>query len=429
MKYVIVIGDGMADTHLPQLAGKTPLEVLALNSFDRCAGCYCGRALTVPRGLPAGSDTAILSIFGYDPRTCYTGRSVLEAAGMGVTVPEGCISFRVNLCAVLPDEEGKLVIHSHNGGNIHGEEATTLMNDLIADEGFAAMMKDAGLHITVTDTFRHVGVMTSTAADLGAVRLTEPHNVLMQEIAPHLPHMERETDDEAARRMCADVHALMLRSYEILQNHPVNRKRIAEGKLPANMIWPWGAATAMTLPDFREKYGHYGSVISAVPLVWGIASLAGLKVPKVEGANGDLDTNYEGKVKCALDALAEGDDFVVVHVEAPDEMAHAGDLGRKLEAVQNVEYRVVMPLLNQLMGRGEDFRLLLLSDHPTFLTTRTHSGHPVPWAIFDSRVVRKAIAEGKEPPVRKFCEDAMLCEPVLMEGTDLIKVLFEQYGA
>ena len=426
MKYVIVIGDGMADTRLVQLACKTPMEVLALNSFDRCAGCYCGRALTVPRGLPAGSDTAILSIFGYAPQTYYTGRSVLEAAGMGVDVPQGAISFRVNLCAVLPDEEGKLVIHSHNGGNIHGAEATTLMNDLIADERFSALMKDAGLAITVTDTFRHVGVMQSTAADLGAVRFTEPHNVLTQRIDQHLPHMERDTEDEAVRKMCADVHALMLRSYEILKDHPINHKRVAEGKLPANMIWPWGAATAVSLPDFREKYGHHGSVISAVPLVWGIARLAGLKVPKVEGANGDIDTNYEGKVACALEALASGDDFVVVHVEAPDEMAHAGDLARKLEAIQNVEYRVVMPILNQLMGKGEDFRLLLLSDHPTFLTTRTHSGQPVPWAIFDSRVVRKALDEGKEPPVRKFCEDAMLCEPVLMDGTDLIKVLFEQ---
>ena len=145
MKYVLVIGDGMADTYLPQLAGKTPLEALALNAFDRAAGCWCGRALTVPHGLPAGSDTAILSIFGYDPRKYYTGRSVLEAAGMGVKVPKGCVSFRVNLCAVTPDDSGALVIHSHNGGNIHGEEAVTLMNDLLADPAFAALMKDAGL--------------------------------------------------------------------------------------------------------------------------------------------------------------------------------------------------------------------------------------------------------------------------------------------
>ena len=426
MKYVLVIGDGMADTHLPQLAGKTPLEALALPAFDRCAGCFCGRALTVPHGLPAGSDTAILSIFGYSPKTYYTGRSVLEAAGMGVTVPKGCVSFRVNLCAVTPDENGNLVIHSHNGGNIHGEEAVTLMNDLIADPSFAAMMQAAGLSITVTDTFRHVGVMQTTASDLSAVRLTEPHNVLEQPIAPHLPHLLRETEDAAARKLSEDIRALMLRSYELLKDHPVNRRRMAEGKLPANMIWPWGAATAMELPSFREKYGHFGTVVSAVPLVWGIAGLAGLKTPHVEGANGDLDTNYEGKVQCALDALDAGDDFAAVHIEAPDEMAHAGDLGRKLEAIQNVESRVVGPLLNQLMGRGEDFRLLLLSDHPTLLTTRTHDGSPVPYAIFDSRTVRRALDAGKEPPMRKFCEEEMMCEPVLMDGTDLMRLLFEQ---
>lgn len=426
MKYVLVIGDGMADTHLPQLAGKTPLEALALNAFDRCAGCYCGRALTVPHGMPAGSDTAILSIFGYAPQTYYTGRSVLEAAGMGVTLPQGAVSLRVNLCAVSPNEAGEPVIHSHNGGNIHGQEAVTLMNDLLADEGFAALMREAGLSITVTDTFRHVGVLATQARDLAAVRLTEPHNVLEQPVAPHLPRLTRQTDDPAAARMADDLRRLMLLSYDILREHPINRAREAAGQLPANMIWPWGAATAVRLPSFRETYGHYGSVISAVPLVWGIAALAGLKTPRVEGANGDLDTNYEGKVRCALDALAAGDDFVAVHIEAPDEMSHAGDLGRKLEAIQNVECRVVMPLLNQLMGRGEDFRLLLLSDHPTLLTTRTHDGSPVPYAIFDSRVVRKALSEGKQPPLRKFCEEEMLCEPVLMDGTDLIKLLFEQ---
>lgn len=427
MKYVLVIGDGMADTKLPQLANHTPMEVLALNAFDRCAGCFAGRVLTVPHGMPAGSDTAILSIFGYAPQTYYTGRSVLEAAGMGVSLPEGAISFRVNLCAVTPDEEGRLVIHSHNGGNIHGIEATTLMNDLIAHPDFAALLKESGLSITVTDTFRHVGLLESKATDLSAVRFTEPHNVLEQVIEPHLPHLERATDDAAAVKMGEDIRRLMLLSYEILKDHPVNQQRVAENKLPATMIWPWGAATAVKLPSFREKYGHHGSVISAVPLVWGIASLAGLKTPKVEGANGDLDTNYEGKVACALEALENGDDFVAVHVEAPDEMAHAGDLGRKLEAIQNVEYRVVMPLLNQLMGKGEDFRLLLLPDHPTLLTTRTHDGSPVPYAIFDSRVVRKAIQAGKMPPTRKFCEEEMTCEPVLMDGTDLMKVLFEQY--
>lgn len=383
MKYVLVIGDGMADTHLPQLAGKTPLEALALPAFDRCAGCWCGRALTVPHGLPAGSDTAILSIFGYSPKTYYTGRSVLEAAGMGVKVPRGCVSFRVNLCAVS-EVEGKTVIHSHNGGNIHGQEAITLMNDLIATPAFAAKMKDAGLSITVTDTFRHVGVMETTAADLSAVKLTEPHNVLEQAVEPYLPHLLRDTQDEAAKKMAQDIRELMLMSYGILKDHPVNQKRMADGKLPANMIWPWGAATAMELPSFREKYGHYGSVVSAVPLVWGIATLMGLPHPHVEGATGDLDTNYAGKVACAVEALKGGADFAAIHVEAPDEMTHAGDLEKKLEAIRYLDSRVIAPLLAQLPALG-DFRILMLSDHKTLMSTRTHDGKPVPFAIYDSR--------------------------------------------
>ncbi|NCB06212.1 MAG: 2,3-bisphosphoglycerate-independent phosphoglycerate mutase, partial [Clostridia bacterium] len=408
-------GDGMADTYLTELGGKTPLESLALPAFDRVAGGEFARALTVPHGVPAGSDTAILSIFGYSPLRYYTGRSVLEAAGMGVVLPEGAVSFRVNLCAVTDEKDG-LTIQSHNGGNIHGQQALTLMNDLVSDPAFAKALSDAGLSITVTDTFRHVGVMRTDARDLSAVKLTEPHNVLAQPIEANLPHLCKETDDEAAKRMASDIRTLMLASYKVLRDHPINRERIAAGQLPANMIWPWGAATAVRLPSFENKYHVHGSVVSAVPLVWGIATLAGLKTPRVEGANGDLDTNYEGKVQAALDALQNGDDFAAVHIEAPDEMAHAGDLGKKMEAIQNVEYRVVAPLLNELTRRGEPFRLLLLPDHPTLMTTRTHDGSPVPYAIYDSRNPGKP---------RKFCEREAACEPVLMDGTELMERLFQ----
>lgn len=426
MKYVLVIGDGMADTGLTALEGKTPLEALTLPAFDRAAGCEAGRARTVPEGLQPGSDTAILSIFGNDPRVCYTGRSVLEAEGMGVSLPGGAVSFRVNLCAVTPGGDG-LVIRSHNGGNIHGDEALALMNDLLADPAFAAKMADAGLMIHVTDTFRHIGVMRTVARDLAAVCLTEPHNVLEQPIAPHLPRMAAATQDEAARKLCGDIRALMLASYDILRDHPVNRRREAAGLLPASMIWPWGAATAMKLEDFGQKYGKRGSVISAVPLVWGIAALGGLKTPRVPGANGDLDTNYEGKVERALQALLdEGDDFAAVHVEAPDEMAHAGSLDKKMTAIRRVNDRVVEPLLSRLTASGEDFRLLLLSDHPTLLTTRTHDGSPVPYAIYDSRTVRDAVAAGRQAPVRKFCEATLAGAPLMADGTGLMARLFEQ---
>ncbi|HNX62667.1 MAG TPA: hypothetical protein PKN45_08495, partial [Candidatus Limiplasma sp.] len=292
---------------------------------------------------------------------------------------------------------------------------------------FAAKMKEAGLTIHVTDTFRHIGVMVSPAHDLKAVKLTEPHNVLEQPIAANLPHLLTETDDAAARKLCADVRELMLLSYEVLKDHPVNRARAARGDLPANMIWPWGAATAMRLESFEKKYRKCGSVVSAVPLVWGIASLGGLKTPRVEGANGDLDTNYEGKVDRALQALLrEGDDFAAVHVEAPDEMAHAGSLERKLEAIRRIDARVVGPLLDRLTASGEDFRLLLLSDHPTLLTTRTHDGSPVPYAIYDSRTVRAALAAGRPAPTRKFCEREFATEPLMNEGTRLMNALFEQ---
>ena len=426
MKYVLVIGDGMADTKLAQLDNRTPLESLTLPAFDSAAGCELGRVRTVPHGLVPGSDTAILSIFGNDPRVCYTGRSVLEAAGMGVSLPEGGISLRVNLCAVESTANG-LVIHSHNGGNIHGTEAVTLMNDLIASPAFAQKMREAGLTIHVTDTFRHIGVMLSAARDLNAVKLTEPHNVLEQPIATHLPHMAAPTADEAAVKLCDDIRTLMLLSYDVLRNHPVNLRRMANGQLPANMVWPWGAATAMKLDNFEHRYHKRGSVISAVPLVWGIAALGGLKTPRVEGANGDLDTNYEGKVDRTLQALLqEGDDFAAVHVEAPDEMAHAGSLEKKLQAIQFVNDRVVAPLLDRLTASGEPFRLLLLSDHPTLLTTRTHDGAPVPYAIYDSRTVATAKANGLPAPSAKFSEEAAATQPLVDDGTQLMAMLFEQ---
>ncbi len=342
MKYVLVIGDGMADARLKQLDGKTPMEALTLDAFDRAAGGDYGRVRTVPKGLVPGSDTAILSIFGNDPRSCYTGRSVLEAAGMGITVPDGSVSLRVNLCAV-EEQGGSLIIRSHNGGGIHGKDAETLMHDLTTiSSPFVDTMHKARLQIHITDTFRHIGVMATEASDLSSVHLTEPHNILDKAIADYLPSCK--DGSPAAERMCRQIQELMLLSYEVLKDHPVNRARKEQGLLPANMIWPWGAATAMQLDSFERKYHKTGTVISAVPLVWGIASLAGLKTPRVPGANGDLDTNYQGKVDAVLDALFNGDDFAAVHIEAPDEMAHAGDMIKKMRAIQNVNDLVVRPL-------------------------------------------------------------------------------------
>ena len=396
MKYILVIGDGMADEPIAALQNKTPLEYLSLPAFDRV--CHTlGKAQTVPQGVAPGSDTAILNIFSYDPRTYYTGRSSLEAAGMGVFLNPGEVSLRVNLCAV---EEG--VILSHNGGNIEGEEAITLMETLVSDPRFAEKAAKLSLRIHITPTFRHIGVFRCED-ESATFTLTPPHDVLGDPIAKHMPK----------GALSAELSELMLLSHEVLDQHPINVKRRREGKLPANMIWPWAEARAAQLPSFTEKFGKTGAVISAVPLLHGIAGLAGLDVIMVEGANGDLDTNYEGKVAAAIAAL-ETHDFVCVHVEAPDEMSHAGSLEKKLTAIECLEERVVAPLLEKA---PHDFRLLLLSDHPTLLSTRTHDGNAVPFGIFDSR---------KEAKTLKFCEKTCDEGVFVDNGDKLMPLLFEQ---
>ena len=417
MKYILVIGDGMADEKLPELKNQTPLEFLNLPAFNRCAGSYLGRVRTVPAGVAPGSDTAMLSIFGNDPCKCYTGRSVLEAAGMNVEVPQGSVSFRVNLCAITVDADGERRIQIHNGGNIHGQQALDIMCALLNDAPFSELMDKACMEITPTDTFRHIAVVSNGVTDISSILFTEPHNVLGERVADHMPKMIRETNDQAAVRLCELVSAMMERSYEVLKNHPINQARMAAGELPANMIWPWGAATAMKLPSFEEQFGHKGSVISAVPIVWGIAALGGLKTPHVEGANGDIDTNYEGKVQTLLNALRGGDDFAAIHSEAPDEMAHAGNLEKKLIAIQNVCFRMLQPIMDAMDESGEDYRLLLMPDHPTPLSTRGHDGTPVPYAIYDSR---------RPGQPRKYSESEAMKTPLTDPGTLLMKILFEQ---
>lgn len=368
MKYVLVIGDGMADVALDALNGKTPMESLDLPHFNIMAGGLFGTAQTVPFGVAPGSDTAILNIFGYDPRKYYTGRSVLEAAGVGVILKPGEVSFRVNLCNV---ENG--IIHSHNGGNVEGDDAHGLMEYLVSQPEFIEAAKKVSLNIHISRTFRHIGVIN--APDEYNFKMTEPHNILEQKIEGYMPKGD----------YAAEMTDIMKISYKLLDKHPINEARRARGQMAANMIWPWGPGRAMQLPSFSEKYGHAGDAVSAVPLVWGIANLAGLKAPSVEGANGDVDTNYAGKVEAALESLRSGNDFAAIHVEAPDEMSHAGNLEKKLQAIKCIDEFVIAPLLEKLPEVDKDFRILLLSDHPTLMTTRTHDGHAVPFAIYDSR--------------------------------------------
>lgn len=409
MKYVLVIGDGIADAPVEALGGKTPLEAVTCPNIDRLAGGRLGLCQTVPQGVVPGSDTAILSIFGYDPRVCYTGRSALEAAGMGVTLRPGETSFRVNLCALEGDSFDGAVIRSHNGGGVEGEEAVELMEDLVHDPRFAVLAAAAGFTVHITPTFRHTGVIDAAHAPQGAMpRFTEPHNVLGSPIAPHMPAGDSP--------LAGAIEGLMRASFAVLQGHPVNRARVARGCLPANCIWPWGPGSAMSLPSFASLYGKKGSAVSAVPLVWGIAGLCGVDTPRVPGANAELDTNYEGKVRAALDALAGGADFVCVHVEAPDECAHAGDVEGKCEAIRRLDARVVGPLTAGLSEMFGEYRMLILSDHPTLLSTRGHDGHAVPFALYDSR------AHGAP---RKFDEaHAAATGDFLAEGPMLLRALF-----
>ncbi len=401
MKYVLVVGDGMADFPLEKLNGKTPLEHLALQSFDRIGGGELGRLRSCPPSLPPGSDVAFLTLLGNDAAGVYAGRSPLEAAGMGVVLRPGEVAFRMNLVALGAGAEG-LKMLSHNGGGIEGAEALALARAVTADPEFQTIGAERGLVIHETDTFRHIAVAKGSAAEFS---LKPPHDIAGQFVRDFLPA------GSGGRWLLRLQDA----AHRALSSHPVNLKRAEKGLLPANSAWFWGAGEACVLPDFTRKYGVKGSVISAVPLVKGIALLNQLKAPEVEGATGLLDTNYENKVAAALEALAAGDDFALVHIEAPDEMSHDGSLENKLEAIRRLDARVVGPLLEMLPALG-GFRMLLMPDHYTLLSTRTHDATPVPFALYDSRT---------DVSPRAFTERACAEAPVLETGDQLMKLLFE----
>ena len=376
MKYILVIGDGMADNAVPELNGKTPLEVAEKPFIDQLAAkSLMGSVLTVPKTLPAGSDTAILSIFGCDPCQYFTGRSPLEAAGCGVTVEPGCASFRCNMICVedgdQPFDEKK--IYSHNAGSIDGETSIAVITALCADSEFKAAMDELGMSIEPTPSFRHIAMQKG--GDIDGIVMKPPHDILGQVVGGYAFH-----GNENAKKLW-DLMALANKKLEHL---PLNDQRRAAGKKPANGIWFWAEGTSVKLPNFVENYGHGGSVISAVPLVHGIGVLTGLKMVTVEGATGEVDTNYAGKLQAAKDALLAGDEFVCLHLEAPDESTHNGSLSDKLLAIKQLDSLIVEPLVRWMEEQGMEHRILMLSDHKTLMTTRTHDGDPVPFMIYDS---------------------------------------------
>ena len=408
MKYILIIGDGMADDPVPELGGKTPLEAAEKPHIDALSEhAKLGHVLTVPRNLEPGSDTAILSIFGCDPNIYFTGRSPLEAAGAGVKLRPGEISYRCNMVTLeegdMPFEQRKVL--SHSAGSIEADDSIGLVTWLFNEPEFKAAADAIGLRVEPSPTFRHIAVQTG--GDIENFRAEAPHNHLGEPIGTIRPHGNANADA---------LWSLMALAYDKLEDHPINVRRRAEGKKPANCVWFWAEGTAVELPDFASRYHHSGSVISAVPLVHGIGALSGLRCISVEGATGENDTNFEGKVQAAADALLGGDDFVCVHIEAPDEATHNGRLDEKLEAVEFLDSRVVAPLCEKLDAAGQDYRILILSDHKTLMRTRGHGGDPVPYLIYDSTA--------KSGSGLAYTEKNGETGPYQPDGTKLMEELF-----
>lgn len=366
MKYVVVLGDGMADQPIAELGDKTPLEYAKTPVMDRLAERgEIGMVHTIPDGMKPGSDTANLSVLGYDPRKYYSGRSPLEALSIGVPMKETDIALRCNLVTLSEEEEQyeDRTILDHSSGEISTEDAEVLLN-AVKEE-----LQTQQYQFYRGTSYRHLLIWSQ-----GEITdFVQPHDVLGQKIGDKLPENK-------------DLREMMKRSYEILVNHPINIERRKKGLNPANSCWFWGAGTRPSLSSFEEKTHKKGAMISAVDLLKGIAVGTSMKVITVEGANGGLDTNYEGKARAAVKALTEdGCDFVYVHVEAPDEMGHQGNVEKKVKAIENLDGRVIRPIIEGLEKFGEDYRILILPDHPTPICIRTHTSDSVPYLLFDSK--------------------------------------------
>ena len=365
MKYVVVLGDGMADRPIAELGDQTPLAYAETPTMDQLAAVSeIGMVHTIPDGMKPGSDTANLSVLGYNPRIYYSGRSPLEALSIGVDMKDTDIALRCNLVTLSEEEENyeDRTIIDHSSGEISTADAAVLLDAV--REG----LENETYKFYVGTSYRHLLIW-----DRGeVVELTQPHDVLGQTIGQYLP------EDAVLREM-------MKKSYDILVNHPINVERKKKGLNPANSCWFWGAGTKPALSSFEEKTLLKGAMISAVDLLKGIAVGASMKVIEVEGANGGLNTNYEGKAQAAIDVLTkEGYDFAYIHVEAPDEMGHQGSVERKVKAIEYLDSRVIKPVKEGLEAAGEDFRMLVLPDHPTPICMRTHSSDSVPYLLYDS---------------------------------------------
>ena len=364
MKYLVVLYDGMADYPVPALDGKTPMELAKKPLLDKLARFgKVGTVKTVADGLKPGSDIANMSVLGYNPKECYTGRSPLEAVSIGVDMKDTDIIFRTNLVTLSDEEnyEDKTMV-DYSAGDISTAEAAEIIKSVQEHFGNEKFAFYSGV------AYRHCLVWNNGTLDLG--KMTPPHDISGKVIGEHL------SDSENAKELIA----MMKESYDFLMEHPVNKERIAKGERPANSIWLWGEGTKPALSNFKEKYGVDGSIISAVDLLKGIAKCAGMGSPDVPGATGYIDTNFEGKADCAIEEL-KTKDFVYIHIEAPDECGHRNEPENKVKAIEMIDEKVLAKVLPEL-DKYEDYKVMVLPDHPTPIVTMTHAGDAVPYLIY-----------------------------------------------
>ena len=379
MKYIVVLYDGMADYPVPKFDGKTPMEMAKKPNLDRLArNGEVGLVKTVAEGLKPGSDIANMSVLGYNPKECYTGRSPLEAVSIGVNMADTDIIFRCNLVTLSDEEdyEAKTMV-DYSAGDISTADATEIIKSVQEHFGNDIFSFYAGV------AYRHCLVWKNGTLDLGS--MTPPHDISGRVIGEYL------SKSENAEKLIG----MMKKSYDFLIEHPVNKRRIAEGKRPANSIWLWGEGTKPSLPDFKAKYGVDGSIISAVDLLKGIAKCANMAAPDVDGATGYIDTNFDGKADCAIEEL-KSKDFVYIHLEAPDECGHRNEPDNKVKAIEIIDEKILGKILPAL-EEYDDYKIMVLPDHPTPIVTMTHASDPVPYMIY-----RKSTA--KDNGIESFTE-------------------------
>jgi 2,3-bisphosphoglycerate-independent phosphoglycerate mutase len=405
MKYVIIHGDGMADWPCDELGGKTPLEAAHKPNMDLVAARgRLGLVVTIPDGMPPGSDVGTMTMLGFDPARYHTGRAPIEAASQGISLGSNDVVFRMNLVSLQPGADGAQIMHDFTSGHISSGEAAEIISDIRRELAGDGMEFFSGV------SYRHLMVWRDGPS---GTRLTPPHDITGRAVEAYLPA------GEGAERL----NAIMRRSVEILRDHPTNRKRQAEGKTTVSSVWFWGQGKRPAVPGLKTRFGIDGSVISAVDLVNGLGRLAALNVITVPGATGFLDTDYGAKARYGLDSLKTRD-FLLLHIEAPDEAGHMGRADLKLEAIERIDALVVGPMLRELPALG-DFRLLLMPDHATPTKLKTHSNEPVPFAIVKSDELYESHEGSPREVVRRYTETEAARTGVLVHaGHRLIEVLF-----